>query len=740
MRTTLLAALVVTLVALTASAQGARPGKDTALDTSYLRDHAQTRGFMLGRPVRPKVAPDGKTVLFLRAGPRLPKMSLFEFDVTTGKTRELLSPETLLKGALEHLSAEEKARRERQRVTVGGFTTFHLSPDGKQVLVGLSGRLYVFQRDSGKVTELKTGKGTLVDPKFAPDSKSVSYVLDHDVFVLDLATQKEKRITTGGTARKTNGLAEFVAQEEMSRFTGYWWSPDATAIAYEQSDATGVEVWYVADPIHPEQTAHPSFYPRPGKANVKVRLGIVPVVGGETVWVEWDAKKYPYLARVDWQKKGGLTLLVQDRLQQEQVLLRGDPTTGKTTALLIERDPAWLNLNHDKPHWLDDGSFLWSANGKEGPQLEHRDSTGALRRVLAGASEGFRSVVHAEDKTGQVVYTASADPTQAHLFKLAVKGGKPVPLTKEPGLHAAVFGKSGDVYVHTASLLDAMPRSTVHRADGSLVGELPSVAETPPFTVKQEIVEVGQGRRFYATVIRPRHFEKGKRYPVVVHVYGGPGHQEVQAQMSRRLIDQWLADQGFIVVAVDNRGTPGRGRDWERAVYRKFDRVPLEDQVAGVKALCAKFPEMDPARIGIYGWSFGGYMAAQAVLRRPDVFRAAVAGAPVTDWHDYDTHYTERYLGVPGKDDPAYKESSLLTWAGDLKRPLLLVHGTADDNVYFRHTLRLADALFRAGREFEVLPLSGLTHLVPDPVVMQNLYGRFARFFRKHLGKPADGK
>jgi dipeptidyl-peptidase-4 len=740
MRTTLLAALVVSLVCLRASAQGARPAKDTALDTSYLRDHAQTRGFMLGRPVLPRVAPDGKTVLFLRGKARLAKMSLFEFDVATGKTRELLTPEALLKGAEEHLSPEEKARRERQRVTVRGFTSYHLSPDGKQVLVGLSGRFYVVQRDSGKVIELKTGKGTLVDPKFAPDGKSISYVLDHDVYVIDPLTQKEKRVTTGGTAKKTHGLAEFVAQEEMNRFTGYWWSPNAKAIAYQESDAGGVEVWYVADPIHPEEKAHPSFYPRPGKANVKVRLGVVPAGGGETVWIEWDAKKYPYLAHIDWQKTGGLTLLVQDRLQQEQVLLRADPATGKTTPLLTERDSAWLNLNHDKPHWLEDGSFLWTANGKDWPQLEHRDRTGELRRVLAGAREGFHAIVHADAKTGQVVFSASTDPTQAHLFKRPITGGKTIPLTKETGLHSATFGKSSGVYVHTSSLLDAMPRSTVHKADGTLVGELPSVAENPPFAVKQEILKVGEGPGFYATVIRPRNFEKGKRYPVVVHVYGGPTHQEVQAQMARRLIDQWLADQGFIVVAIDNRGTPGRGRDWERAVYRKFGSVPLEDQVAGVKALCARFPEMDPARIGVYGWSFGGYMAAQAVLRRPDVFRAAVAGAPVTDWYDYDTHYTERYMGVPDKDDPAYREASLLNWAGDLKRPLLLVHGTADDNVYFRHTLRLADALFRAGKEFEVLPLSGLTHLVPDPVVMQNLYGRFARFFRTHLGKPVAVK
>jgi dipeptidyl-peptidase-4 len=478
---------------------------------------------------------------------------------------------------------------------------------------------------------------------------------------------------------------------------------------------------------------------------VKVRLGVASVNGGgETVWLKWDAKKYPYLANAYWSKKGELTLAVQTRSQQELALLKVDPATGKTTTLLTESDPAWVNLNHDHPHWLDDGSFLWHGEGKAGPRLEHRGKAGKLLGVLVGASEGFLGVVHVDAKNKKVFYRASTDPTQQHLFEKPLEGGKATPLSKGPGLHSAVFGKSGDVYVQTASLLRAMPRSTVHRigprVSGERVGELPSVAEDPPWQVKQEIRKVGKGEGFYTTLIRPRSFDPSLRYPVILHVYGGPGHQEVQAQMTRRLIDQWLADQGFIVVAVDNRGTPGRGRDWERAVYKKFGAVPLEDQVAGLEALGEKVPQMDLSRVGVYGWSFGGYLAALSVLRRPDVFKAAVAGAPVTDWHDYDTHYTERYLGVPARDDPAYKEASLMSYAKDLKRPLLLVHGTADDNVYFRHTLRLADALFREGRDFDVLPLSGLTHLLPDPVVMQRLYGRFAGYLRKHLGRPGPSR
>ncbi len=282
-----------------------------------------------------------------------------------------------------------------------------------------------------------------------------------------------------------------------------------------------------------------------------------------------------------------------------------------------------------------------------------------------------------------------------------------------------------------------MPKTTVHKADGEIVGELPSVALAPPFALNTETVKVGDDPGFYAYLVRPHGFDKSKRYPVILHVYGGPTHLMVQDAMGGRLIDQWLADQGFLVAAVDNRGTPGRGRDWEKAVSKHFGSVPLEDQIAGLKALGKRFPEMDLDRVGVYGWSFGGYLSALAVLKAPDVFKAAVAGAPVVDWLDYDTHYTERYLGLPETDAEAYKEASLLTYAADLKRPLLLVHGTADDNVYFRHTLKLTNALFRAGKDFELLPLAGMTHMTPDPVVTERLYERIAGYFRKHLfGRP----
>jgi dipeptidyl-peptidase-4 len=307
----------------------ADPPKGPALDTSFLKLYAETRGFMLGRPQKPKVTPDGKTVLFLRSEAKVPKLKLYEFDIASQKTREILSPELILKGADENVSPEEKARRERQRISVGGFADYHLNPAGTHVLVKLSNTLYVLDRATGKVQELKGGKdGAIVDPKWSPDGKRVGYVRGFDVYAYDLATDKETAVTTGGTQIKTHGLAEFVAQEEMGRFSGFWWSPDSKSIAYEEADHTGVEQWFVADPLKPEVAPTPQYYPRPGKKNVSVRLGVKPVEGGETVWIEWDRNEYEYLARVGW-SKNQLLLGLQTRNQSGISICHCQPSDGK---------------------------------------------------------------------------------------------------------------------------------------------------------------------------------------------------------------------------------------------------------------------------------------------------------------------------------------------------------------------------------------------------------------------------
>ncbi|MFO0823472.1 MAG: DPP IV N-terminal domain-containing protein [Gemmataceae bacterium] len=706
MKTTIIA-LAYVLFAAVAQAADPVPGK--TLDTTFLKQYAETRGFMLGRPVKPKIAPDNKTVLFLRADPKTPKLKLFEFDVASGQTKELLSPESLLKGAEENLSPEEKARRERMRVSVGGFTDYHFDNTGKNVLVAARRQALRVRRGPGKVTELKTGPGVIVDPKWSTDGKKIAYVRGFDVHVYDLATEKESPVTTGGTAIKTHGLAEFVAQEEMGRFSGYWWSQDSKFIAYEEADHTGVETWYVADPLKPDQKPAEQFYPRPGKKNVAVKLGIIPVTGGETVWVEWDTKEYEYLASVQWGEIGQLTIQVQDRKQQKLQLLFVDPKTGKTKQLLLEKDAAWVNLNQDLPKFNGAlGGFVWLGTDLDGnAEIQVREwNTGKIQSVLVPAKSNPDAVlsVFSARFNASIIYTASPDPTVTQVMRHTTHAVNANPdsdkdefLTTEPGIHSAVFPKWGGApYAITSTTLKQMPKTTVITEQGVKAGELPSVAVEPSFTPDVSVLKVGKGEEgYYCAVVRPRNFDPKKKYPVIVDVYGGPRHRHVIQAMRNWLVPQWLADQGFIVVAIENRGTPNRTREWEKSVYQKFGTVPIEDQVKGLQLLCEKFPELDKERVGIVGWSFGGYMAANGVLRKPDVFKAAVAGAPVTDWEDYDTHYTERYMGLLPESKAAYDAYGLLPLAKDSKRPLMLVHGTAIWlAMYYRHRC-LSDALFR---------------------------------------------
>ncbi|HVL11613.1 MAG TPA: alpha/beta fold hydrolase [Gemmata sp.] len=770
MNTTTRALACVLVAAAVAPAAEPVPGKP--LDTTFLKQYAETRGFMLGRPQKPKIAPDGKTVLFLRADPKAPKMKLFEFDVASGKTKELLSPAMLLQGAEENLSPEEKARRERQRVSVGGFTDFHLDKEGKNVLVALSGKLYVFDRATAKATELKTGEGgAIVDPKWSPDGKQIAYVRGYDVYVYDLAAGKESAVTTGGTATKTHGLAEFVAQEEMGRHSGYWWSPDGKHIAYEEADHAGVETWYVADPLKPDAKPAEQFYPRPGKKNVAVRLGVIPVTGGETVWVEWDRKTYEYLGRVVWGRET-IMLTVQNRQQNRLAYLGYDPRTGKSRDMSGDRpdDANFSALVGKGGIHLNCGEEGWLALPPEPFWNEERDEffcPVAKRHASYGGPEdslylmdwlGFKDgktcvttgveadeIVSFSDAKQRIIQIRRPNPTEAHLYALNLNGDKRVraaggiPLTDGHGVHTAVFSKDQAFGVVTSTTIDAMPAAHILEIDANEQGNrnrgtLPSVAIEPPFTPNVKVEKVGD---YWTAIVRPRDFDPKKKYPVIVDVYGGPKHLHVVQAMRNWLVPQWLADQGFVVVAIDNRGTPGRGREWERSVYQKFGTVPVEDQAKGVAALCAKFPELDRDRVGIVGWSFGGYNAANGVLRKPEVFKAAVAGAPVTDWEDYDTHYTERYMGLLPESKAAYEDASLIPLAKNLKRPLMLVHGTADDNVYYRHSLKLADALFRAGKDFDAVALPGVTHMYSaDPTVMERLWAKTATFFKQHLGEP----
>jgi dipeptidyl-peptidase-4 len=722
-------------------APGLAKGEDAAPADTFLHQYAATFRFRLGRPTSIQVTPIGDAVLYLRSGPRTFVQDLYSFDPRTKKERVLFTAEQILGGEQEQLSTADKARRERMRLPARGIASYQISRDGRLVLVPLSGRLFVCERESGTVRELESAAGGL-DPRLSFDGNQVAFVREGDLWVTNVTGGPARRLTEHDNPDISWGDAEFVAQEEMGRFHGFWWSPNGTRIACQRTDVRGVEKFHIADPAHPEHPPESWAYPRPGKANADVRLFLFPTDRGKAIEVEWNHEKYPYLCTVVWEEHAPLTLLVQNREQTEEQLLAVEEKTGAIRALLTEQDPAWLNLDEEMPRWLEDGSaFLWTSEREGDLRLELHAPDGKLLHALTPLGFGYRGVSEVDAARDCVWVRADSDPTQVNLWRIPLRA-EGVPFERmtqdEPGLHGAVFSRGHELWVHTWDGPGGERLQTVRYRAGTTVGNLPSKAESPAFLPQVEFTTVGDTLQFHAAIVRPRTFDPKRRYPVLVDVYGGPSVQMVQASAYRYLLDQWFADRGFVVVLLDGRGTPNRGREWERALRGSFIDVPLADQVAGLKALGAKFPELDLERTGIFGWSYGGYMSALALMRRPDIFKAAVAGAPVSDWLDYDTHYTERYIGLPGEHAEAYERSSILTSAKLLERPLLIIHGTDDDNVYFTHSIQLCDALQRAGKPFEFLPLTGFTHMVTDPLITERLEERIAGFFIRELGGPSE--
>jgi len=718
--------------------------KPLKIDASVVKEIYQTRNFSHGRPNGFQWSPDGSRLYFLRTPPDGQGAALFAMNVkATGADQpvELVSGASLLKGEEEKLSAEEKARRERMRVMAKGLASFQLSPDGAKIIVPYSGKLFLVDATTGNATPVALTATPVIDPKFSPDSKSIAFVRDHNLFVFDLASAKEKAMTKGGTADKPFGEAEFVAQEEMARFTGYWWSPDSSRLLCQETDQSMVENWTLSDPASPGGAPQTWRYPRPGKANAVVGLRLIDLAHPDRpIPVTWDKKTYPYLGSARWEKNAQAPVLtVQSRDQKRLGLLRVDPVQGQTSIFFEATDTAWVSLHQEIPRFLPDGSFLWMMEKDPGNLLEVRNAQGNVVRTLVGPELGLRNLIWV-GKTEAIV-TAETDPARLALYRVKLDGSSPPErIEPKPGRQSGVFSSDGTRVVLGGEDLKSYWPFEI-REGGKSLGVVPSVSRALPYQPNVERARVGVNG-LETLIVRPKNFVKVMRYPVLVCVYGGPTHQQVLDSVGNRMLEQWYADQGFIVVNIDNRGTPGRGRAWEKTAYGQFTKIPLEDQVAGIQALCAKYPEMDPERIGIYGWSFGGTMSALAALQAPEVFRAAVAGAPVTDWLDYDTHYTERYLGVPDPSQSShpvndvYARNGLLDQVGKSISPLLLVHGTVDDNVFFRHTLRLSDKIQRAGLEANVLPLAGFTHMVSDPTVRASLQVRMLKFFKEHLGAP----
>jgi len=701
-------------------------------------DLAATRNYELGYPVKAMPTPDGSAVVYLRAGgPRDTTQHLYEYDIAAKHERELVTPAALLGGGEENLSVEEKARRERARVTVKGFTDFQLTADGAKVMLSLSGKLYLVDRRSGKVENVP-GEGWIA-PRLATNGKVLAAVKDNDLHVIDLASGSDIKVTSGGGELLTHGVADFIAAEELNRWDGAWWSPDGQWLAFEEADNSKLEPHYIASAGDPAQAPNSFRYPRTGTENSKIKVGIVGAKGGATVWAQWDNAAFPYLARVVWPKQGPLTILVMNRDQTEMRLLAIDPASGAARELLRETDSAWLNTHADDgrnpaemPRWTEDGKgFLWASEKSGQWQLELHGADGKLIRKLTPDGFRFGGLVEVDDARGEAVIAGGPDRLANLLYRVDFKGGDPKPLAAERGSHHGEFGGGHELFVDNYSLTDGNRGVDLRKRDGSLLATLPNVAEKPAFLPNVSYLAVG-AHQLDAQVVKPHDFVAGRKYPVLLSVYAGPTVKNVTATPRRAFAQQCMADHGFIVVTVDNRGTPGRDRSFERVIKGNLIDIALADQVEGVQALGAEIPEMDMKRVGVYGWSFGGFFSAMATIRRPDVFAAGIAGAPVIDWQDYDTAYTERYLKQPKDNEAGYKASSVLTYAAQLSRPLLLVHGLTDDNVYFEHSYKLTQALLAAGKPYELLLLPG-THQLPDPNLRAQLERREMEFFTRNL-------
>jgi len=712
----------------------AAPAAGPPIDAAAIAELAATRSYDLGSPRPVALLPDGD-VLFLRTGPRSVVAELYELDGATGDVRKLASAADLIAAEDVKLSAAEKARRERTRTSIRGIVGVGTSDDGNTLLIPLGTQVFVLDRRSGKARALDLGAGYPDDPRLSPDGKRVGFLRDGDLWVAEVAGGAPRRITRKDGPDVSNGAAEFVAQEELERTRGYWWSPDAAQLIYQRTDESKVDTLYVSNPGQPDQPPTPFRYPRAGTTNADVRLGIIGARGGKTTWIDWDRTAFPYVRHVQWPAHAPPTLVVMNRAQTEARVLAVEPKTGKTRVLVSESDPAWVNVA-DGPRWMADGkTFLW-ASDRTGPwQLEVRAADGAVVRTID--IPGFEGGVQVDDDTGTVWVEASTNPTETHFGTVDLGSGAYQPMTTAPGVHKVIVAEKGGTRIVDTQAADGKRSKVAVRRDGTPLAQLPSVAEEAPRLprVTLETVTV-DGRTHHAAIVRPRDFDPARRYPVILQVYAGPGVTTVWNSPRRYFKDQLLADTGFIVVRSDGRGTPRRGRAWERVISRDLISVPMADQVAALQALGASHPELDLDRVGVMGWSFGGYFAAMAVLLRPDVFKAAIAGAPVTDWRFYDTAYTERYMGLPAENAAAYDRTSAVALAERLSRPLLLVHGLTDDNVYIVNTLALAQALFRAGKPHEVLTL-GSTHMMTDPAAEAALLTREIAFFREHLGAPS---
>ncbi len=704
---------------------------------SFPRQEARTRRFTLGVPRAFRISPDGTRVVYLRTQSGSdPVTCLWVLDVGGGTERLVVDP-TTLGGASGDLPPHERARRERVREQASGIVAYATDADVTVAVFALSGRVYAvgLTGQDASPQEVPTHTPAL-DPRPDPTGRRLAYVCDGALRVTELSGTGPDEVLPDpdGAAGVTFGLAEFIAAEEMDRHRGYWWSPDGSALLVARVDETPVTRWHIADPANPERAPAVVAYPAAGTPNADVSLLLVRL-DGTSVPVDTDRAAFGYLVTASWEGQHPPLVVVQSRDQRTMRLLAVDAGTGRARVLREDTDPRWLDIVVGVPAWTRDGRIVWT-----------RDADDTRRLVIAAPGEDgvpvtppglqVRGVTGVDGDT--VLFQAAAEPTEIALWAYGPDGLSQV--SESAGVYSGVRA-GGTTIVAGRGLDDDGVTVRVYR-DAQPVAALASRAERPALPDPHPDLFGAGSREIRTAVLFPSWYQPGQRQPgegrlpVLLDPYAGPRAQRVLKTRGAYLTSQWFAEQGFAVVIADGRGTPGRGPAWERAVAGDLADPVLEDQVDALRAAADRFADLDTGRVAIRGWSFGGYLAALAVLRRPDVFHAAIAGAPVTDWRLYDTHYTERYLGDPDRDKDAYDRCSLISAAERSvasRRPLMLIHGLADDNVVVAHTLRLSGALLAAGYPHTVLPLSGITHMASQETVAENLLLLQLDFLRRSL-------
>jgi len=694
--------------------------------------------------------PDDTLISYLYSPTGDLNQNLYLYNPKTGGQTLLAAPPD---GGIQEgsLSPEEELQRERSRQRTLGITQYTWSEKGNHILIPLQGNIYIIDQPGDPLRKLVGAGGKpALDAQFSPDGQWVSYVQDAEIYIIPFDGGEPRQVTHGahGTG-KTNGLAEFIAQEEMGRQHGYWWSKDSRYIAFTQVDETHIPIYRI---MHQgkDMTGPGAWedhrYPFAGAENARVRLGVVFIEGNRLTWMDYDAREYEYLACVEWLGDGTLSAQLENREQNELVLVRFDPKSGKRTLLVKENSHYWINL-HDIFKPLKDvgtgseGGFIWASERSGFRHLYLYDWYGKLVRPLTSGSWMVDDLVGVDEENGLVYFTATReDPRERHLYGVKLDGRGLRRLTDHPGTHMIVADHAFRQYVDTFSDLENTPLVELRTFEDSLLlntihvnqdDRVERIHLRPP-----EMVNLynRHGDTLYGAIFYPPDNYGEGPYPTIVSVYGGPHVQRVTNQwgITATLQDQYLADRGFLVFRLDNRGSARRGLAFEGVIRNRIGYHEVEDQVDGVRYLVER-GLTDPHRVGITGWSYGGYMSVMCLAQEPDVFKVAVAGAPTSDMDGYDTHYTERYMGTPQANPEGYKLSSVQHYVANIQGHLLIIHGLIDENVHFRHTARLINALIDARKPYDLLLLPDSRHGPRKPEYLYYLNQHLADYFEKNL-------